>query len=161
MILNQMCPLITWNGKDLTTCVKCLLNVHGKTAQFFFWFTHLSRIKLCRDYALFGGHFWTKFDGRGHENILKDRGVDWSLWQLLDSQDRLQQCLSGQQAAIGLIRITLCFIERQYPQKNCIYLGTTPSKAFRRDAHSIRDGNIARLERLMPHLPHMMKSNLG
>ena len=33
----------------------------------------LSRIKLCRDYALFGGHFWQKFDGRGHENILKDR----------------------------------------------------------------------------------------
>jgi hypothetical protein len=35
----------------------------------------LSRIKLCRDYALFGGHFWQKFDGRGHENILKDRGL--------------------------------------------------------------------------------------
>ena len=32
----------------------------------------LSRIKLCRDYALFGGHFWQKFDGWGHENILKD-----------------------------------------------------------------------------------------
>ena len=33
----------------------------------------LSRIKLCRDYALFGGHFWQKFYGWGHESILKDR----------------------------------------------------------------------------------------
>ena len=39
----------------------------------------LSRIKLCRDYALFGGHFWRKFDGRGHENILKDRALLGSL----------------------------------------------------------------------------------
>ena len=36
----------------------------------------LSRIKFCRDYALFGGHFWPKFDGMGHENILKDRADD-------------------------------------------------------------------------------------
>ena len=43
----------------------------------------LSRIKLCRDYALFGGHFWQKFDGRGHENILKDREESFSNVQIL------------------------------------------------------------------------------
>ena len=28
---------------------------------------------LCRDYALFGGHFWPKFGSGGHKNILVDR----------------------------------------------------------------------------------------
>ena len=35
----------------------------------------LSQIKLCRDYGLFGGHLWLKFDGRGYKNILKDREI--------------------------------------------------------------------------------------
>ena len=50
MILNQMCP----NGSYL---------IHAL----------LLRNQLCRDYALFGGHFWPKYGGRGHRNILKDR----------------------------------------------------------------------------------------
>ena len=29
--------------------------------------------QLCGDYAFFGEHFWPKFGGGGHENIL----VDW------------------------------------------------------------------------------------
>ena len=39
----------------------------------------LSRIRHCRDFALFGGHFWPKFDGRGHTNILKDRGTAFAI----------------------------------------------------------------------------------
>ena len=35
----------------------------------------LSRIHLCCDNALFGGHFWPKFVGKGHKNIFKDWGV--------------------------------------------------------------------------------------
>ena len=35
----------------------------------------LSRIPLCRNYALFGGHFWPKSGGRGHANILYDRAL--------------------------------------------------------------------------------------
>ena len=34
----------------------------------------LSQTQHRRDYALLGGHFWPKFDGRGHKNILKDQG---------------------------------------------------------------------------------------
>ena len=51
MILNQMCPI-------------CSYLIHAL----------LSQNQVCRDYALFGGHFWPKFGGRGHRNILKDRG---------------------------------------------------------------------------------------
>ena len=35
----------------------------------------LSQIHLCCDNALFGGHFWPKFVGKGHKNIFKDWGV--------------------------------------------------------------------------------------
>ena len=82
-ILNQMCPLITQNVqtlslsekqtwkrlKDLCAFLMFMVEEHG----LYLICALLSRIKLCRDYALFRGHFWPKFDGRGHENILKDR----------------------------------------------------------------------------------------
>ena len=35
----------------------------------------LSRTQPCRDYALFGGHFWPKSGGGGHKNIFKDRAM--------------------------------------------------------------------------------------
>ena len=37
----------------------------------------LSRTQPCRDYALFGRHFWPKSGGRGHKNILYGR-VGWA-----------------------------------------------------------------------------------
>ena len=37
-------------------------------------YTLLSQIKLCSDYALFGGHFWPNFGGGRHYNILMDQG---------------------------------------------------------------------------------------
>ena len=44
----------------------------GKSAinSLYLIYALLSRIRHCRDFALFGGHFWPKFDGRGHTNIL-------------------------------------------------------------------------------------------
>ena len=45
--------------------------IHG----FYLIYALLSQIKLCRYYALFGGHFWPKFHGRGQQNILKDRAT--------------------------------------------------------------------------------------
>ena len=56
MILNQMCP-------------NCSYLIHAL----------LSQNQVCRDYALFGGHFWPKFGGRGHRNILKDQALN-STW---------------------------------------------------------------------------------
>ena len=53
-----------------------LFYVHGFKKTVYLIYALLSRIKFCRDYALFKGHFWPKFDGRGHGNILKDRGAD-------------------------------------------------------------------------------------
>ena len=50
-----------------------LFYVHGFKKTVYLIYALLSRIKFCRDYALFKGHFWPKFDGRGHGNILKDR----------------------------------------------------------------------------------------
>ena len=41
--------------------------------------------KLCRNYVLSGCNFWSKFDGRGHKNILKDRaplGPHFLFWAL-------------------------------------------------------------------------------
>ena len=52
-----------------------LFYVHGFKKTVYLIYALLSRIKFCRDYALFKGHFWPKFDGRGHGNILKDREV--------------------------------------------------------------------------------------
>ena len=38
------------------------------------YYALLSRVQLCRDYALFGGgHFGPKFAGWGHTNIFEDR----------------------------------------------------------------------------------------
>ena len=59
MILNQMCP-------------KSLYLIYAL----------LSQIQLCRDYVLFGGHFWPKFVERGHKNILKDRGPGATNWTM-------------------------------------------------------------------------------
>ena len=58
------------------TSFKCFTNVRDLKQSICFIYTVLSRIQLCRDYALFGGHFLLKFDGRGHQNILMDRGGD-------------------------------------------------------------------------------------
>ena len=52
-----------------------LFYVHGFKKTVYLIYALLSRIKFCRDYALFKGHFWPKFDGRGHGNILKDRAL--------------------------------------------------------------------------------------
>ena len=57
------------------TSFKCFINVHGLKHSICFIYAVLSRIQICRDYALFGGHFLLKFDGRGHQNILMDRGA--------------------------------------------------------------------------------------
>ena len=54
-----------------------------------------SQIKLCRDYALFGRHFWPKFDGRGHENILKDRDVGFPNFCWRTSEPFFKQTASG------------------------------------------------------------------
>ena len=41
------------------------------------YYALLSRVQLCRDYALFwGGHFGPKFAGWGHTNIFEDRDPD-------------------------------------------------------------------------------------
>ena len=61
------------HGKDLKTCVKCFFMFMVLKKTVYLIYALLSRIKFCRDYALFKGHFWPKFDGRGHGNILKDR----------------------------------------------------------------------------------------
>ena len=38
----------------------------------------MSRVQLCRDYALLGGHFGPKFGGWGHTNVFKDRALQSS-----------------------------------------------------------------------------------
>ena len=40
----------------------------------------LSRIHHCRDYTLFGGHFWPTFGGGGRKNILVDQGSMLPKW---------------------------------------------------------------------------------
>ena len=65
---SALCPLITWNGKDLKTCVKCLLNVQcaWKNSTVYIWFTH-----FCREFHLFaitrflGGTFGQDLVGGG------------------------------------------------------------------------------------------------
>ena len=64
------------HGKDLKTCVMCFFMFMVKKPVYLIY-ALLSRIKFCRDYALFKGHFWPKFDGRGHGNILKDRAESY------------------------------------------------------------------------------------
>ena len=54
------------------TSFKWFINVHGLKHSISFIYAVLSQIQLCHDYALFGGHFLLKFDGKGHQNILMD-----------------------------------------------------------------------------------------
>ena len=80
MISNQvcpLCPLITWNWKDLKTCVKCLLNVlkcvkcmlnvHGRQHSLYLIYAFLSRL-----YA-FWGVILAKIWWEGVRKILKNR----------------------------------------------------------------------------------------
>ena len=53
----------------LSACLMFMVKQHNS----FLIFALLSQIKLCRDNALFGGHFGPKFDGWGHTNIFEDR----------------------------------------------------------------------------------------
>ena len=54
MIFFTLTPWLVW-----------LTNMRYEQHNLFLIYALLSRIELCRDYALFGGHFWRKLDGRG------------------------------------------------------------------------------------------------
>ena len=45
--------------------------------------TFVAKSALSR-FALFGGHFWPKYGGRGHRNILKDRAFQDPYWSFTD-----------------------------------------------------------------------------
>ena len=69
-----MCPLQT---KDVTLMFP--LN-SWDLSRINLIYAHLLQIQLCRDYAFFGGHFWPKFGGRGHKNILVGRASGCTLF---------------------------------------------------------------------------------
>ena len=50
-----------------------LVKCSWKDSSLYLIYALLSRIKLCRDNALFGGHFWPKFDGRGHPGSINQQ----------------------------------------------------------------------------------------
>ena len=77
-------PPKTWKT---STSAFFLVIVHINTVCTYY--ALLSRVQLCRDYALFGGgHFGPKFAGWGHTNIFEDRdlGDHWSISPLVECQ---------------------------------------------------------------------------
>ena len=88
-----MCRSYNKHGKD---CIMCFLMFMVKQHSLYLIYAHLSRIRLSRDYALFGGTFGQHFHGRGHQYILKDR--EWvGQWQghLLSCSGQLKKAVRG------------------------------------------------------------------
>ena len=68
--------IIKWAPFKQKFWLKCAPSIFLDSSQIDLIYVLLSQIQiqLCRNYALFEGHFWLKFVDGGHQNILMDRG---------------------------------------------------------------------------------------